>query len=603
MVKKPFLVCERSSSELAIQDSDKYVLEGIFTEFGVKNKNGRIYEEAEVIPHIEAMQKKISQKKLVGELDHPKSFDVSYKNASHVIEDLRYDKENGQVIGRIRLLNTTNGKEAQALVDAGIPLHISSRAAGIVENNGKVKIKKMFTYDLVADPGFENATLKSVNESYGFDPEGPIQLYEVDNIPADLLEEGDDKTNKNSEMTNEQYVSVADFHKFTEILKGTREKEMAKIREELKSLVESAKPADSVDADLAKRVTALEEENKKLNEELVNLSGFSDYVVEHLEKVIDYSSLIAKTVNEGSADKNELEKAIKYIKLLAENLDNVIEYQKFTVNETNSRFRYQNRINEHTDALISHQDYLVEAMDSFKRFGDHLGSGLNTTIKAVDELHESVKAINEGRVIIKTDDSNVTKIDESTAQTVEVNETSTISEDNRDIDENIDQILNENNTSAKEQKADNSKYPFYSFLSKENREKFDSLEEQELARVVEAFKKNKYFGSIDVERIWESAMNPAPAKLDWIKDMPSEYRPIWESLDPGAQRAIKAQASMRALDTEYKIANFWQTRDLRAVRMSAPEIQPIPINESSNFTSDDSYMESVKAGLKRRFNK
>jgi len=32
----------------------------------------------------------------------------------------------------------------------------------------KVKIKQLFTYDLVADPGFANAELKRVNESYGF---------------------------------------------------------------------------------------------------------------------------------------------------------------------------------------------------------------------------------------------------------------------------------------------------------------------------------------------------------------------------------------------------------------------------------------------------
>ena len=38
-------------------------------------------------------------------------------------------------------------------------LHISSRAAGTVDEAGKVKIKKFFTYDLVADPGFENAEL------------------------------------------------------------------------------------------------------------------------------------------------------------------------------------------------------------------------------------------------------------------------------------------------------------------------------------------------------------------------------------------------------------------------------------------------------------
>ena len=77
----------------------------------------------------------------------------------------------------------------KALVDAGVPLQISSRAAGAVESNGKVKIKQLFTYDLVADPGFANAELKRVNESYGFDNESGLWIYEMNNEVPEAKEE------------------------------------------------------------------------------------------------------------------------------------------------------------------------------------------------------------------------------------------------------------------------------------------------------------------------------------------------------------------------------------------------------------------------------
>jgi hypothetical protein len=126
------LVLERSEGNLTLnKDGDKYVLEGIFSEIGVKNKNNRIYDEKEILPHIEELQSKLQGNKLLGELDHPKTFDISLKNASHIIEDLQYDKSSKKVMGRIRLLNTDAGKQAMALVDAGVPLHISSRAAGV----------------------------------------------------------------------------------------------------------------------------------------------------------------------------------------------------------------------------------------------------------------------------------------------------------------------------------------------------------------------------------------------------------------------------------------------------------------------------------------
>jgi hypothetical protein len=214
------LVVERSESQLAIAKTDeKYVLEGVFTEIGVKNNNNRIYDEKEVLPHINELKKLCEGNKLLGELDHPKSFDISLKNASHVIEDLYYDKDKRQVVGRIRLLNTEAGKNAMALVDAGVPLHISSRAAGVVENNGHVKIKKMFTYDLVANPGFSNAELKRVNESFGLSDDDNIQLFEV---PWTIKDEKTPTTEikENKEMDNSKYISIEDFNQYTKLVKN-----------------------------------------------------------------------------------------------------------------------------------------------------------------------------------------------------------------------------------------------------------------------------------------------------------------------------------------------------------------------------------------------
>ena len=161
------LILERSTASLT-GAKGSYILEGIFGEIGVKNKNNRIYDEEEILPHIKELAAKAEQGVLLGELDHPQKFDISLKNVSHRITEVRYDSDKKQVIGKIEVLDTTAGKEAKALIDAGIPIHISSRAAGVVEGNGHVKIKKMFTYDLVADPGFENAQLNRVNESFGF---------------------------------------------------------------------------------------------------------------------------------------------------------------------------------------------------------------------------------------------------------------------------------------------------------------------------------------------------------------------------------------------------------------------------------------------------
>jgi hypothetical protein len=138
------LIVEMSSSALNVKSAEnkEYILEGVFGQIDQKNRNNRIYTESEYVPQIEALQAKIHASKLLGELDHPAQFDISLKNVSHIIEELIYDKESKEVRGRIRLLDTDAGRQAKALVDAGVPLQISSRAAGAVESNGQVKIKQ-----------------------------------------------------------------------------------------------------------------------------------------------------------------------------------------------------------------------------------------------------------------------------------------------------------------------------------------------------------------------------------------------------------------------------------------------------------------------------
>lgn len=145
----------------------KYIFTGEFTPCGVKNRNMRIYDEKEVLPHLAYLRDKIKKEGcILGELDHPDGrFELSLKEASHKITDLWYDTANHAVMGKLELLNTPNGKTMQAIVDAGCPLYVSSRAAGTVGNDSHVSIQQIFTYDIVATPGFEQCCLDEVNES------------------------------------------------------------------------------------------------------------------------------------------------------------------------------------------------------------------------------------------------------------------------------------------------------------------------------------------------------------------------------------------------------------------------------------------------------
>jgi len=147
---KPVLIVENSTNSLvresASTGNQDFILNGTFTEFGVKNRNERIYTAEKFLPALAELNERMSSLGAVfGEFDHPDVFDTSLSRASHIITKAEYVSEKNTVEGEIKLLSTYWGKEAKALVNDGCPVFVSSRAAGITESDGSVSLKKLFT--------------------------------------------------------------------------------------------------------------------------------------------------------------------------------------------------------------------------------------------------------------------------------------------------------------------------------------------------------------------------------------------------------------------------------------------------------------------------
>ena len=140
--------------------SDVMKIKGVFGRCNEKNNNGRIYPASVLQSQLDKVSPLIMERRLCGELDHPQNDTVKLSNASHLITHL--EMKGTELIGEAELLKTPAGMTAQALINGGVKIGISSRGMGTLsedQNGDKIVNEdfKLVTFDLVADPSTRGA--------------------------------------------------------------------------------------------------------------------------------------------------------------------------------------------------------------------------------------------------------------------------------------------------------------------------------------------------------------------------------------------------------------------------------------------------------------
>ena len=426
-----------ASKEMS-SEGKEYILKGIAAQFGKENNNNRIYEEGEYLPHLDYLKDKIKQKRLVGELDHPEKFDISLNNVSHVVEDLTYNKDGRILEIKVRLLDTPAGQIAKRLVDAGVPLSISSRAAGNVGPDKKVQIKKIFTYDLVADPGFQDAqlervyesagfshdeviykrqksvihNLECVNESFGLKNDDSMRIYNVNGNEEFKKIINKDKNKSTIMESNREFVSAEDLNQYTMFLK----KEMEAMKAEISSLraerVEEGQalsfnkpmpamgngynngPSATTTDSMQDRVDRLEKYSDYLAETLNGAIKYGEYLAENLDNSITYSKYLAENLDKNISYSKYLaenvDKSISYSEYVAENLDKSVEYSKYLAEKVDESIQYSEYVAEKVDTNISYSEYLAENLDKGISYAEYLAEKVDQGIGYSEYIAEKL---------------------------------------------------------------------------------------------------------------------------------------------------------------------------------------------------------------------
>ena len=658
MKQKKLLIVERCDANLSqhTEEDDSIVLEGVFTTFNQKNRNGRIYESADFLPHVANLQGAIASRSLLGELDHPHNFETSLANASHVVESLKFDEQQNAIVGRIKLLHTSRGMDARALVKDGIPLHISSRAAGTVDESGRVRLQQLFTYDLVAEPGFANAVLTRVNEgvevnpisdesravlqklneSYQYMNENYKKIGEYDNVDVyELMEtnteltpevgqeggkvvssaesqsEINKDTLKNKNMDNNgQYILYSDFQKYSEHLSEV----IADLRSAI-SNYETELANIKVSGDKTKPT-------QQYSADKVDNSMIADMVANQIKDDVD------DTVEEKVAEKAEemdekYNNLVKYVSYLAEKLDTSISHQDYIAEEANKMIAHQDYLAENMNKMISHQDYLAENMDKMIEHQDYLAENLDDTIgyqKYVAEMLD--KSIDYSNMLAEEANKSIAHQDylAENMNKMIAHQNHIVEESNKIIEysnylaesmnNNIKNVVNESEapveveTKETETVVDNKVVEESKFDAKAYQMELGSKLDSLISTV-----KNNYAEAKEKEAaaLEESKSKINSTDFNLINYMPARLQESWMKLSDERKKEILAESKMFIIKEEASAVYFWNTRDLRETRVESVKMnESVVPNENKEVNEsvlvNDSYKlmsEKIKRNMRR----
>ena len=659
MKQKKLLIVERCDANLSqhTEEDDSIVLEGIFTTFNQKNRNGRIYESADFLPHVANLQGAIASRSLLGELDHPHNFETSLANASHVVESLKFDEQQNAIVGRIKLLHTSRGMDARALVKDGIPLHISSRAAGTVDESGRVRLQQLFTYDLVAEPGFANAVLtrvnegvevnpisdeskevlKKLNESYQYMNENYKKIGEYDNVDVyeimetnteltpEIAQEGnktvssaEDQSMKNKDTLNNknmdnngQYILYSDFQKYSEHLSEV----IADLRSAI-SNYETELANIKVSGDKTKPTQQYSADN-------VDNSMIADMVANQIKDDVD------DTVEEKVAEKAEemdekYNNLVKYVSYLAEKLDSSISHQDHIAEEANKMIAHQDYLAENMNKMIAHQDYLAENMDKMIDHQDYLAENLDDTIgyqKYVAEMLD--KSIDYSNMLAEEANKSIAHQDylAENMNKMIAHQNHIVEESNKIIEysnclaeamnSKSENVINESEASVETTEVKEAEPVVENKVVEEP--KFDAKKYQvELGSKLDSLIATVKTNYAEAKEKEAAALEESKSKINstdfnLINYIPARLQESWMNLSDERKKEILAEAKMFIIKEEASAVYFWNTRDLREKRIESVKIvENVIPNENKEVSEsvlvNDSYKmmaEKIKRNMRK----
>ena len=168
---RPFEISRDKINESIKENDGRLIVKGVLQRAESKNQNGRVYPREVLMTEVSKyLENQVSERRALGELDHPDSSVVNLNNASHNVIEMHWKGDD--LLGTVEVLSTPSGNILKELFKSGIKLGISSRGLGSVEpmrevEGDTVEVQpdfELIAFDFVSNPSTHGAFMRPVNE-------------------------------------------------------------------------------------------------------------------------------------------------------------------------------------------------------------------------------------------------------------------------------------------------------------------------------------------------------------------------------------------------------------------------------------------------------